>query len=164
MRPTRSRSVRLRVPPGLAHAACRRHFGGTWIPRRSVICAACGWSGRIASCKAPTRARASVWRQWLPSRDSPISAALPSSTGVVSGSIPVRRCKDKSHPEGLSLRVWRHCGASVGSRPVNTSCCATSPILVWVSRAARRSLLKAAIESIRSRAIRYPTPRSMITR
>jgi len=37
--------------------------------------------------------------------------------------------------------------ASVGSRPVETSRCATSPILVWVSRAARRSVLKAVIAS-----------------
>ncbi|HVD18299.1 MAG TPA: hypothetical protein VNC63_06435, partial [Propionibacteriaceae bacterium] len=35
----------------------------------------------------------------------------------------------------------------VGSRPVETSRCATSPILLWVSRAARRSLLKAVMES-----------------
>jgi hypothetical protein len=37
--------------------------------------------------------------------------------------------------------------ASVGSRLVDTSRCATSPILVWVSRAARRSVLKAVIAS-----------------
>jgi hypothetical protein len=37
--------------------------------------------------------------------------------------------------------------ASVGSRPVDTSRWATSPILVWVSRAARRSLSKAVIAS-----------------
>jgi len=37
--------------------------------------------------------------------------------------------------------------ASVGNRPVDTSRWATSPILVWVSRAARRSLSKAVIAS-----------------
>jgi hypothetical protein len=37
--------------------------------------------------------------------------------------------------------------ASIGNRPVNSSCWATSPILVWVSRAARRSLSKAVIAS-----------------
>ena len=37
--------------------------------------------------------------------------------------------------------------ASVGIRPVDTSRWATSPILVWVSRAARRSLSKAVIAS-----------------
>jgi hypothetical protein len=37
--------------------------------------------------------------------------------------------------------------ASVGNQPVNTSRWATSPILVWVSRAARRSLSKAVIAS-----------------
>ena len=37
--------------------------------------------------------------------------------------------------------------ASVGIRPVDTSRWATSPILVWVSRAARRSVLKAVIAS-----------------
>jgi hypothetical protein len=36
---------------------------------------------------------------------------------------------------------------SVGNRPVETSRWATSPILVWVSRAARRSLSKAVIAS-----------------
>jgi hypothetical protein len=37
--------------------------------------------------------------------------------------------------------------AWVGSRPVDTDRWATSPILVWVSRAARRSLSKAVIAS-----------------
>jgi hypothetical protein len=44
--------------------------------------------------------------------------------------------------------------ASVGSRPVDTSRWATSPILLCVSRAARRSRLKAVTESTSSRAIR----------
>ena len=50
---------------------------------------------------------------------------------------------------------------SPGNRPVDSSSRATSPILRRLSRAADRSRLNASVWPIRSRAIRYPTPRSI---
>ena len=93
----------------------------TWIPLRWPICVACEWNVRTAICKVPSRAMASAWQHWLLSGASPILVVSPLITGADSARIRARR-----YVAELCSRA-----VSVGSRPVEMSRCATSPILLW---------------------------------
>ena len=65
---------------------------------------------------------ASAWQHWLPSGASPILVVSPSITGADSARTRARRYVAELRSRALS----------VGSSPVETSRCATSPILLWV--------------------------------
>jgi AraC-like DNA-binding protein len=88
-----ARAARL-SPRGL-QAAFRRHLDTT--PLGYLRSVRMEWAHR--ELQSADQSEGSVWRQWLPNGDSPISAALPSNTGVDSGPLPVRRCEGESHPE-----------------------------------------------------------------
>ena len=94
---------------------------GTWIPLRWPICVACEWNVPTAIYKVPSRAMASAWQHWLLSGASPILVVSPLITGADSARIRARR-----YVAELCSRA-----VSVGSRPVEMSRCATSPILLW---------------------------------
>jgi hypothetical protein len=63
----------------------------------------------------------SAWQHWLLSGASPILVVSPLITGADSARIRARR-----YVAELCSRA-----VSVGSRPVEMSRCATSPILLW---------------------------------
>ncbi len=102
-------------------------------------------------------------------QDSPIVDVSPLPTGDDSAHLRARPCaaerrvllpsnvhhdrlREGGKGPNIGSLVMRNQGfadreASVGNRPVDTSRWATSPILVWVSRAARRRWSKAVIAS-----------------